>query len=93
MNSQIKILVVGATGNQGGAVINELQNFGVTIHALTRNPNSKPSQSLLNRGIRLIQGNLGNISSLSNITEFYDFVFFITNFWAGKDREMLIEKI
>lgn len=89
---KIKILVTGATGNQGGAVINELQKYGVEIHALTRNPQSKPAQKLLKRNIKLIKGNLGNIDSLQAINEKYDFVFFITDFWAGKEREIQFGK-
>lgn len=92
MNSKIKILVTGATGNQGGAVIRELKKYGVEIHALTRNPSSKPAKALQKNDITLIQGNLGNIDSLRNIKETYDFVFFITDFWAGKEREILFGK-
>ena len=92
MNNKIKILVTGATGNQGGAVVNELQKHGVEIHALTRNPNSKPAKKLAKRNVTLIQGNLGDIESLRAIKEKYNFVFFITDFWAGKEREILFGK-
>lgn len=92
MNSPIKILVTGATGNQGGAVVNELQKHGVEIHALTRNPQSKPAKKLLQKNVKLIQGNLGDIDSLKAIKEKYNFVFFITDFWAGKEREILFGK-
>ena len=83
-----KILVTGATGNQGGAVIKELQKYNVEIHALTRNPHSKPAKRLIRNNIKLVKADLGKIDSLFAIPDTYDFVFFITDFWAGKEQEI-----
>lgn len=90
MQSKLKILVTGATGNQGGSVVRELQKYDVEIHALTRNPQSKPAKKLLknNKDIKLVKADLGKIDTLLAIKDRYDFVFFITDFWAGKEQEI-----
>lgn len=92
MASKIKILVTGATGNQGGAVIKELKKYDIEIHALTRNPQSKIAKQLAKNNIKLIKADLGEINSLWNIQENYDFAFFITDFWAGKEQEIRFGK-
>lgn len=88
MNNKLKVLVTGATGNQGGAVIKALHKLDVEIHALTRNPLSKTAKKLLISGVKLIKADLGDIDSLWAIKDQYDFVFFITDFWVGKEKEI-----
>ncbi|KAF2007341.1 NmrA-like family protein [Amniculicola lignicola CBS 123094] len=62
------ILITGATGKQGGAVISALlaNNANFTLLAVTRNPNSASAQRLAARSplIKLIKGNLNDVSSL-----------------------------
>ncbi|KAK6207884.1 NmrA-like family protein [Colletotrichum tabaci] len=62
------ILVCGATGKQGGAVINRLieQNADFHILAVTRDANSRSAQQLLKKSpnIRLVQGNLADPAAL-----------------------------
>lgn len=62
------ILVCGATGKQGGAVINHLveQNADFEILAVTRDATSGSAQRLLKKSskIRLIQGNLADPTAL-----------------------------
>ncbi|KAH7158320.1 hypothetical protein DER46DRAFT_626853 [Fusarium sp. MPI-SDFR-AT-0072] len=62
------ILVVGATGNQGGAVINNLlqSEASFPILAVTRDPVSSTAQSLAQKSseIKLIQGDLDDPVSL-----------------------------
>ena len=66
MSSPRNILVVGATGKQGGAVVDALQNhplpFPVNILALTRNPNSPSAKAVSQRhpSITLIKGDLSD---------------------------------
>lgn len=56
------ILVTGATGRQGGAVVNALiaEQADVEILAVTRNPNSASAQKLSGKSpkIKLVKGNL-----------------------------------
>ncbi|KAI1170151.1 hypothetical protein F4777DRAFT_136314 [Nemania sp. FL0916] len=65
------VLVTGATGKQGGAVINALldqRSEKFTILAVTRDVNAAASQKLLSRypSIKLIQGNLNDVPTLFN---------------------------
>ncbi|KAF4451795.1 putative nucleoside-diphosphate-sugar epimerase family protein [Fusarium austroafricanum] len=58
------VLICGATGKQGGAVLNELvkQNADLEILAVTRNSSSASAQKLLNASpnIKLVQGDLAD---------------------------------
>jgi uncharacterized protein YbjT (DUF2867 family) len=63
------ILVTGATGKQGGAVVDALlketkHNF--TILAVTRDPNSGSSKTLAQKSpsIKLVQGNLDDVPAI-----------------------------
>jgi len=47
------IAVFGATGNQGGAVVEALLDHGATVRALVRNPLSDRAQALAARGVEL----------------------------------------
>jgi uncharacterized protein YbjT (DUF2867 family) len=52
------VLITGATGRQGGAVINALLNVSAPflILALTRNPGSAAAQALKARSVELVVG-------------------------------------
>ncbi|KAF7595702.1 hypothetical protein BBP40_005146 [Aspergillus hancockii] len=60
----IALLITGATGKQGGAVVNGLlaQDADVEILAVTRNPRSPSAQKLVQKSdkIKLVQGDLNN---------------------------------
>ncbi|KAF5970940.1 putative nucleoside-diphosphate-sugar epimerase family protein [Fusarium bulbicola] len=62
------ILISGATGKQGGAVLNQLvkQNANMEILAVTRNPNSLSAQKLLKKSsnIKLVQGDLSDAATI-----------------------------
>lgn len=62
------ILVTGATGKQGGAVIKSLLDSGadITIFAVTRDPSSASAQALASTSpkIQLIKGDLNNPASI-----------------------------
>jgi uncharacterized protein YbjT (DUF2867 family) len=70
-----RILVTGATGKQGGALINALLSSpsatSLKIFAVTRNPSSPTSLALAARNVTLIQGDTA-ISSPSNFTQVSD---------------------
>lgn len=76
------IAVVGATGLQGKGVVNALKKDGsFLVRAITRNP-SKYSGS----ADEVIEGDLGNIDSLSNAFKNAYGVFVVTNFWEGANE-------
>lgn len=57
------VLVLGATGNQGGAVVRSLLNDGnYTIKAVTRNPQSADAKQLQSQGVQLLQCDMNKVS-------------------------------
>jgi hypothetical protein len=66
MSSSKKIVsIVGATGAQGGSVVNALLgNPEYSIRAVTRNVNSASAKALAARGIELVQADANNLESL-----------------------------
>lgn len=58
------ILVLGGTGQQGGAVARELLRRGRTVHALVRDPQAPAAQALLDAGAVLVRGDLDDEASL-----------------------------
>lgn len=62
------VLITGATGKQGGAVVDALlespQAEQFTILAVTRNPESPSAQKLKSRGVKVITGDLNDVPSL-----------------------------
>lgn len=58
------VLVVGATGNQGGATARRLLADGWRVHALTRDPGSRKAAALAAAGATLVDGDLDDRASL-----------------------------
>ena len=83
------VLVVGATGTQGGAVARHLLESGVTVHALTRSPDGEPARALADAGATVVSGDLSNQESLVSAMSDVDGVFLVTNFWEhGAEGEI-----
>jgi uncharacterized protein YbjT (DUF2867 family) len=59
------ILVAGATGLQGGSVIEALLNKGVAIRAIVRNKNSESSQNLAAKGVEIVEATFEDVESLT----------------------------
>ncbi len=75
------ILVIGATGNQGGHVARALLDAGWAVHAFTRNPASPKAQILKDQGAILVQGDLSDLNSLKTAIRNVTGVFSVQNFW------------
>lgn len=83
------VLVVGATGMQGGAVARSLIRSGATTRALTRTPGSDAAQTLEQSGAVLIEGELDDIDSLSRACDGVDAIFSMQNAsFASTAREV-----
>ncbi len=52
------VTVIGATGQQGGAVVDALVNQAVPVRAATRNPNGDKARALAQRGIEVVYADL-----------------------------------
>ena len=61
---QRTIVLTGATGRQGGAVVRHLLRAGWRVRALTRNPQSARAQALAALGATVLQGNMADPDSL-----------------------------
>lgn len=78
------ILVLGATGGQGGAVVDALVAEGAAPRALVRSPDSARAQRLAQSGVELIVGDLHDRDSLAAAMRGVDAAFAVTTpFQAG----------
>ncbi|HEV6954497.1 MAG TPA: NmrA/HSCARG family protein [Promicromonospora sp.] len=71
------VLVIGATGKQGGATARSLLARGVAVRALVRDPTSDAAQDLHRRGAELVTGDLDDRASLVAAAEGADGLFSI----------------
>lgn len=58
------ILVTGATGAQGGAVVDALLDAGRAVRALVRSPGSAAARALADRGVELHEGCFDDIDAI-----------------------------
>lgn len=63
-STTVSLLVTGATGMQGGAVVRAAQRAGIDVTALVRNPDTAPARALAAEGIGLVVGDLEDTASL-----------------------------
>ena len=63
------ILVTGATGQQGGAVLRHLREKGFAVRALTRHPDREEARHLVGKGTEVVRGDLNDPMSLSRAIE------------------------
>ena len=83
------MLVTGATGRQGGAVIRHLLTKGWKLRALTRNVNSSAAQELARRGIEVVHGDLEDPASLQRAASGVYGIYSVQDFWSvGAKREV-----
>ena len=82
------VLVIGATGAQGGSVASHLLNRKTCrVRALTRNPGSPAAQRLRILGAEVVQGELDDRGSLRAALKGADAVFGVTNYWEHFEKE------
>jgi uncharacterized protein YbjT (DUF2867 family) len=63
-NSDKQVLVVGATGNQGGAALRHLRARGFPVRAITRDPEKPQARALAASGVEVVRGDLDDPDSL-----------------------------
>lgn len=95
MNQSKSILVVGATGALGRAVIEHLlidRQNSWHIRAFTRNRNSERSRQLakMSARIELFEGNNNDISSIERAVHGVEGIFCHTDFWATYNYELTL---
>lgn len=78
------VVVVGATGNQGGSVARRFLREGPArfhIRGLTRDPSSPASQDLAALGADMVQADLFDRASLERAFRGANVIFSVTNYW------------
>jgi uncharacterized protein YbjT (DUF2867 family) len=78
------IAVIGATGAQGGGVVNAILNDpsgGFTPRAITRNVNSDKAKALSSKGVEVVQADADDIESLKKAFKGAYGAFCVTNYW------------
>jgi uncharacterized protein YbjT (DUF2867 family) len=81
------ILVGGATGRQGNAVIDELLARGYRVRGLTRKPDSRKATALRDKGVEVVQGDYGIRDSLLVAMQGIDRMFFYSGFSMHEVQE------
>lgn len=83
-----RILVSGATGQQGGSVVNALLNDGHEVVGITRNVDSTRAKALKNRGVDMISVNFTDHQAAVKAMQGFDVVFALTTpFEEGLEKE------
>jgi uncharacterized protein YbjT (DUF2867 family) len=81
-----QVLVVGATGTQGGATARELLRTGVSVRALTRDPASAAAKALADAGAQVVRGDLDDPAGLREALAGVDGVFSVQDLIALGDE-------
>ena len=89
LNADKTVLVTGATGRQGGAVVRHVLPKGWKLRALTRHRDSYAAKNLADQGIELMQGDLEDPTALERAARGVYGIFSVQDFWAvGARREV-----
>lgn len=95
MTDKKLLTVFGATGNQGGSVIDVILadkalQEKYKVRGITRNVSSRSAKALSDKGIEMVTANLNDLDSLRTALRGSYSVFGVTNFW---DKDVLSKKI
>lgn len=83
------VLVLGATGGQGGAVVDALLARDAAVRAMVRDPASDSARRLQERGVELVAGSLDDRDSLAAAMRGASSVFAMTTpFESGEAAEI-----
>jgi uncharacterized protein YbjT (DUF2867 family) len=90
VNSGETLLISGATGRQGGAVLRHLlKQGGWKLRALVHRADPRGVDGLKQQGVEVVQGDLEDVSSLEAAVCGAYGVYSVQNFWAvGAKREV-----
>src|SRR4029078_12813876 len=69
MSQKLAVVVTGATGKQGGAVVKNLLERGHEVRAITRSTDSAKARELANAGVTLVRASLEDTAALTKALE------------------------
>ncbi len=78
------VLVTGATGQQGGAVVEALRSgaYGeYELYGMTRDGSSDAAAALAERGVHVVEADMNDRASLDAAVEGMDYVYLVTTFF------------
>lgn len=81
------ILVFGATGQQGGAVVKALTGSEFVIRAVTRDPESQKAKALAQRGVELVKADFADEGSIKKALQGVYGVYSVHNMTGGLKAE------
>lgn len=87
MAPKLTVVVIGATGKQGGAVARGLLERGHQVRAVTRQPDSTKAKELANAGATLVMASLEDTAALTKALEEATSLFAVTTPAEGTDAE------
>jgi uncharacterized protein YbjT (DUF2867 family) len=83
------ILITGATGRQGGAVLRVLREKGYPVCAVTRHPERSEAMALVGHGTEIVRADLNDLPSLTRAVEGVYGVFGVTTpYQEGVEHEV-----
>ncbi|PNP74146.1 hypothetical protein FNYG_12520 [Fusarium nygamai] len=83
MTTKKLIVIIGATGGQGGSVVNSFLNDSEwRVRGITRNPSSQKSKNLEARGVEVVQADLDDRASLAKAFRDANVIFAVSDFWG-----------
>ena len=83
MVQKLTVVVTGATGQQGGAVVKNLLERGHEIRAVTRTTDSAKARVLANKGVSLVRASLEDTAALTKALEGATSLFAMTTPFEG----------
>jgi uncharacterized protein YbjT (DUF2867 family) len=83
MGQKLVVVVTGATGKQGGAVVKSLLERGHEVRAVTRAPDSAKARELANAGVTLVRASIEDTAVLTNALEGATSLFAMTTPFEG----------
>jgi uncharacterized protein YbjT (DUF2867 family) len=89
------IVVLGATGAQGGGLVRAILNepdSGFKPRAVTRNPDSEKAKDLSGKGVEIVSADANDLDSLKKAFKDAYGAFCVTNYWELYSPEKEIEQ-
>lgn len=83
-----RVLVLGATGNQGSAVVDALEGLGHDIRAMVRDTEEGAAAGLRERGVETVVGDFDDVDSLTSAATGTDAMFAMTTPAGGVEVEV-----
>jgi uncharacterized protein YbjT (DUF2867 family) len=88
MSKKLTVVVTGATGKQGGAVVRNLLDRGHAVRAVTRNTSSAKAAELSKLGVTLVRASFEDTAALTKAFEGATSLFAMTTpFQVGTEAE------